>query len=232
MAKCGRCVIPLSEADEEALPAIITMLVEMEIAEPLTELEAFYLRRTCKRAPGRPEPTAFYRELSTQRKSVDLFPGRGTTNLSTQVAMVAASWEDRKSFGIAMDRWHLGRLADLLDERGLADFGPRFRQAVERVGGAIFLRIRNLSNDTGLSVKQTAVPRLRVTPTAPNMETLIVPIEITCEECGAVDIDFPDGEDPQGPAVCEGCGHVFGTRAAVFDLAHYAANLVGIKTLR
>lgn len=214
---------------------VVAIIAEMERASPISELEAFYLARNLRYKIGEPDPRHFSSELRRQIAIQPGFPGNNTTSLASQSTLVAAGWADRQQFGLPMHPWHLDRLVDKLAEAGTPACGVRLKMAASVHMGKLYRMIDNRNADAKLNGLQASVPRLRIAVEGVNTANTesdgSVNFRTICEECGSLEIDFPDGDEPFGPAVCLDCGHVFGTRKAALKLASYVAELVGLKVL-
>lgn len=214
---------------------VLATIAEMERATPISELEAFYLARNLRYKINEPDPRHFTAEHRRQVALQPCYPGNNTTSLASQSAIVAAGWADRQKFGLPMHPWHLDRLADKLAEAGTPACAVRLKMAASAHMGKLYRMIDNRNADAKLNGLQASVPRLRINVegvNSPDTESDgSVNFRTICEECGSLEIDFPDGDEPLGPTVCRDCGHVFGTRKAALKLASYVAEMVGLKVL-
>lgn len=210
---------------------LTALVIAMESDEPITELQSFYLRRDDYARQVANFRTAglgrllsnFDAELDRQRTIKPNFPARGTYDLPQMAEMAFASYADRRTAGTPMQPFYIEKLTELLVSRGQPDLSRRFDAAAHRHMGKLHVSI--MHDEAKLNGLQASVPRLRITlkDVQQGIDGTYANFETVCEECGSCDLTFPDGDDTKGPAVCVGCGHVFGSRLSVEKLAKHVA---------
>ena len=208
---------------QQSLVELSALIEKMERLPSHTELSAFYQRRVRR--------VSAFDKAHKRQQELYASAGEHMTDLKIDLSMLVelsdAALVDRIEGGREIIDWHFDQISRILIKAKLHDILVQFKAAHSKHQTPVRRMIRNKIEDGLLNGFQSSARRLRIQLVRiDNLATgQSALFDTTCEECGGTEIVMPDGDDPDGPVVCEACGHVLCSRKAMEALARHVAKL-------